>query len=107
MTILAQIATGIGLLSMAAWVYMAFYRGGFWKTDCRLPEHPRLQGRWPLVAVSVPARNEAAMLPLTLPSLLKQDYPGTFHVFVVDDNSDDSTAAMAGASPKWKTFRII
>jgi hopene-associated glycosyltransferase HpnB len=94
-TILAQIATGIGLLSMAAWVYMAFYRGGFWKTDCRLPEHPRLQGRWPRVAVIVPARNEAAMLPQTLLSLLKQDYPGTFHVFVVDDNSDDSTAETA------------
>jgi hopene-associated glycosyltransferase HpnB len=95
LTILGQIATGIGLLSLAAWVYMAFYRVGFWKTDSRLPEHPRLQGRWPRVAVIVPARNEAAMLPLTLPSLLKQDYPGTYHVFVVDDDSDDSTAAMA------------
>jgi hopene-associated glycosyltransferase HpnB len=94
-TILAQIATGVGLLSTAAWVYMAFYRGGFWKTSTFLPHHARLQGRWPRVAVIVPARNEAAMLPLTLPSLLKQDYPGTFHIFVVDDNSNDSTAAMA------------
>ena len=31
---------------------------------------------WPGVAVLVPARNEAAYLPLTLPALLGQDYPG-------------------------------
>src|ERR1700743_2138678 len=50
---------------------------------------------WPTVAAVVPARNEAESLPETLPSLLAQDYPGDFRVFVVDDNSDDGTGAIA------------
>lgn len=43
----------------------------------------------------VPARNEAGTLPLTLPLLLAQDYPGDLRVIVVDDRSDDGTAAAA------------
>jgi hopene-associated glycosyltransferase HpnB len=45
--------------------------------------------------VVVPARNEAATLPLTLPLLLAQDYPGHLRVVVVDDRSNDGTAAAA------------
>jgi hopene-associated glycosyltransferase HpnB len=43
----------------------------------------------------VPARNEAESLPVTLPALLAQDYPGDFRVYVVDDNSDDATGQVA------------
>jgi hopene-associated glycosyltransferase HpnB len=50
---------------------------------------------WPGVAAVVPARNEAQSLPVTLPALLAQDYPGDFRVFLVDDNSDDGTGAIA------------
>jgi hopene-associated glycosyltransferase HpnB len=50
---------------------------------------------WPPVAAVVPARNEAEALPGTLPTLLAQDYPGEFTVFLVDDNSDDSTGMIA------------
>ena len=50
---------------------------------------------WPAVAAVVPARNEAESLPVTLPGLLAQDYPGDFRVFLVDDNSDDGTGAIA------------
>ena len=49
-----------------------------------------------MVAV-VPARNEAAILPETLPTLLAQDYPGPFSVVLVDDASTDGTAAVAAA----------
>ncbi len=52
-------------------------------------------GAWPAVAVLVPARNEAATLPQTLPALLAQDYPGDWSVVLVDDRSDDGTAAVA------------
>jgi hopene-associated glycosyltransferase HpnB len=48
----------------------------------------------PRVAVVVPARDEAAVLPETLPSLLGQRYPD-FEVIVVDDASRDGTAALA------------
>jgi hopene-associated glycosyltransferase HpnB len=47
---------------------------------------------YPAVCVIVPARNEAEVLPKTLPALLRQSYPGRFRVVVVDDNSDDGTA---------------
>ena len=52
-------------------------------------------GAWPTVAVLVPARNEAATLPHTLPALLAQDYPGDWSVVLVDDRSHDGTAAVA------------
>jgi hopene-associated glycosyltransferase HpnB len=50
------------------------------------------------VAVLVPARNEAAALPATLPALLGQDYPGAWRVVLVDDRSSDGTAAAARAA---------
>ncbi len=50
---------------------------------------------WPPVTVVVPARNEAAYLPRTLPALLEQDYPAEWRVVVVDDRSDDGTAGVA------------
>jgi len=53
---------------------------------------------WPSVAVLVPARNEAATLPITLPALLAQAYRGPWRVVVVDDRSTDDTAAAALAA---------
>jgi hopene-associated glycosyltransferase HpnB len=47
--------------------------------------------------VLVPARNEAEVLPSTLPALLAQDYPGAWHLVLVDDRSTDGTAAAARA----------
>jgi len=47
------------------------------------------------VVAVVPARNEAAMLPVTLPALLGQDYPGALAVLVVDDGSTDGTDEVA------------
>ncbi len=43
----------------------------------------------------VPARDEASILPETLPALLAQDYPGRLTVLVVDDESSDGTAEVA------------
>jgi hopene-associated glycosyltransferase HpnB len=51
--------------------------------------------RWPRLAVVVPARNEAAQLPATLPALLAQEYPGEWEVILVDDRSTDGTAEQA------------
>lgn len=72
----------------------------FWLTDVRLPapgEAPDVEWPWPPVAVLVPARNEAATIPDTLPTLLSQDYPGPFAVYLVDDGSDDGTGDVARA----------
>jgi hopene-associated glycosyltransferase HpnB len=47
------------------------------------------------VAIVVPARDEAEVLPLSLPSLLAQKYPGRARVILVDDHSGDGTGALA------------
>ncbi len=97
------------MISAAAWTYLVAAHGGFWLTSQRLPR-ARVgtsaktssgtggqtgAAAWPAVAAVVPARNESESLPATLPGLLTQDYPGDLRVFLVDDNSDDGTAAVA------------
>ena len=86
--------TVLSALSLAAWLWLLFARGFFWRTDVGLParEEP---GVWPSVCVVVPARDEAAVLPASLPSLLAQDYPGRAEVFLIDDGSTDGTGERA------------
>ncbi|MEU9387565.1 glycosyltransferase, partial [Streptomyces sp. NPDC048279] len=84
----------IAAVSLAAWLWLLLCQGFFWRTDVRLPPRGR-PGRWPDVCVVVPARDEAAVLPLSLPSLLAQDYPGRAEVFLVDDGSTDGTGELA------------
>ncbi|MET8945138.1 glycosyltransferase [Streptomyces sp. NPDC004542] len=80
--------------SLAAWLWLLLCQGFFWRTDVRLP--PRRDPEvWPSVCVVVPARDEAAVLPASLPSLLAQDYPGRAEVFLVDDGSADGTGELA------------
>jgi hopene-associated glycosyltransferase HpnB len=43
----------------------------------------------------VPARNEADVIGQSVESLLRQDYPGSFRLVLVDDGSTDGTAATA------------
>jgi hopene-associated glycosyltransferase HpnB len=85
------------VVSAAAWVYLLAAHGGYWLTGQRLPAVDRepAADEWPAVAAVVPARNEADMLPVTLPALLGQDYPGEFRVVLVDDRSDDGTGEIA------------
>jgi hopene-associated glycosyltransferase HpnB len=95
------IAWLLAALAAAAWAYLLSAHGGFWRADLRLPSAPPAGGgpaRWPAVAAVIPARDEAAMLPVTLPGLLGQDYPGSFAVTLVDDGSTDGTAAAAAAA---------
>ncbi|MGW4022403.1 glycosyltransferase [Streptomyces sp. NPDC005009] len=80
--------------SLAAWWWLLFCQGFFWRTDVRLPPS-RDPGTWPPVCVVVPARDEAAVLPASLPSLLAQDYPGRAEVLLVDDGSTDGTGELA------------
>ncbi len=49
-----------------------------------------------MISIIVPARNEAGNLPACLSSLLAQQYPRhLFEIIVVDDHSEDDTAAVA------------
>jgi hopene-associated glycosyltransferase HpnB len=81
---------------VALWFYLLVARGGFWLASDR-DDRPDLPGPavWPPVTAVIPARDEAATLAHCLQSVLGQDYPGTLTVIVVDDNSEDRTAAVA------------
>ena len=86
-----------GFLPLAIWLYLLLCRGGFWllrerDTDAgrRSPPH------WPSVVAVVPARNEADVIQRSIGSLLAQDYPGDFHVMLVDDQSATT------APPIWR-----
>jgi len=88
-------------LSCAAWIALLFAHGFFWWLSPRLdrPVGGRTRGGSDRSVVAViPARNEADLLPKTLPTVLAQDYPGPFRVTLVDDRSDDGTADVACAS---------
>ena len=94
-----------------AWVYLVAAHGGFWRTSQRLPRVAAEPRAWPDVVTVVPARNEAAMLPVTLPTLLGQDYPGALTVLVVDDGSTDGTgdaaARIARSVQGHRALRVI
>lgn len=92
----------LGGASLAAWVYLAFFHGRFWRADQRLsgtpsPDVGASPNGVPSVVAVVPARDEAEVIERSIASLLDQDYPGPFSVVLVDDHSDDDTAARAHA----------
>src|SRR5262249_36696308 len=79
----------------AGWLGVLLHPARAWDLRPRDAEDHRDPPAWPEVCIVVPARNEAAVLPSTLPHLLAQDYPGAWRVVVVDDRSTDGTAAVA------------
>jgi hopene-associated glycosyltransferase HpnB len=87
-----------GFVPLTVWLYMAFGRDMFWlfrerDIDQRLPA----PARWPSVVAVVPARDEADVIARSLGSLIGQNYAGSFHIILVDDQSDDGTAIAARA----------
>lgn len=85
----------ITLLSLTIWLVLLFGRGWFWLARERDDTPMPLPSQWPSVVAIVPARNEADVIATSLGSVLKQDYPGHFHVILVDDQSADGTADIA------------
>jgi len=57
-----------------------------------LPHEP---GAWPRSSPSSRRGIEADVIERSALSLLRQDYPGDFHLVLVDDNSDDGTDKIA------------
>jgi 4,4'-diaponeurosporenoate glycosyltransferase len=78
------------------WVLLCFWLFGFWFL-WRVPLPGGHSRRGPVsrsVSVVIPARNEEANLGRLLESLKRQS-PGPMEVIVVDDQSEDGTAAVA------------
>jgi hopene-associated glycosyltransferase HpnB len=90
------IKLALSAIGLAAWLYLLTARGGFWRASIR-DETEVVPGLslWPSIAAVVPARNEAGVIPKSLPSLLNQDYPKPIQVILVDDQSDDGTGEAA------------
>lgn len=102
-----------GSLSLLAWAFLLLGRNRFWLTEESLD--PGTNGdkpkSWPAICAIIPARNEAEILPETLPSVLTQDYPGKLKFYLVDDHSEDGTGAkareLAEATGQEDRFRVI
>jgi hopene-associated glycosyltransferase HpnB len=88
---IVEYAAGVSLL---LWILLLFTRGRFWRIEeakfpsLRTPAPPR-------VAIVVAARDEAQVVGTAVSSLLRQDYPGVFQVFLSDDGSTDGTSEVA------------
>lgn len=91
--------TALLLLSLLIWLFLILAWGQFWRCDQQLPAaldpNPFGTNPAPPIAVVIPARNEAEGIGTCVTSLLTQDYPGSVQIIVVDDQSEDGTAAVA------------
>jgi hopene-associated glycosyltransferase HpnB len=87
----------MAFLALGVWLYLIFAHGKFWQSAPELP--PATPPQFPDVDIIVPARDEAGTIGPVIGSLLAQDYSGNYRVILVDDNSTDGTAALAGDAP--------
>jgi hopene-associated glycosyltransferase HpnB len=85
----------VAVIAVLLWIYLIAARGQFWTASIRDVAWPPAPANWPSVAVVIPARNEASCIGASVRSLLSQDYQGPLSVIVVDDDSNDKTAAVA------------
>ena len=91
-----MIALGIGAVSLLIWLGLA--ATGFWRTDINDAHARKAEPAiWPSVVAVVPARNEADVIAHSIGSLARQEYPGSFSILLIDDNSDDGTADIVRA----------
>jgi len=99
----------IALAALAAWAYTLFARGMFWMARERddVDQPTATPTSWPDVVAVIPARNEADVIARTIGHLLAQDYPGDFRIVLVDDNSNDGTAAAARALDDHARLTVI
>src|SRR5579862_1247898 len=82
-----------GALCAGIWLYLALFRGAFWRLRERLETAEPLRDT--SVTAVIPARNEASFAGLAVTSLRLQAAGEPLRVIVADDESTDETAARA------------
>jgi len=85
----------IATLSLIIWIFLLLFWGQFWRADQRLELNKIDLPSYPSICAIIPARNEADVLPVSLKSLLNQDYSGQFSIILIDDQSTDKTGEVA------------
>lgn len=93
----------ITLLALLIWLYLFWGHGRFWLSAPQLP--PAAPVEFPDVDIIVPARDEAETIGPAIASLLAQDYAGALRITLIDDDSTDATAALAGEAPNLLVIR--
>lgn len=98
-----------GFLTTGIWLYLALFRGNFWKLRERLSlSRPASDHK---VTAVIPARDERDLIGRAVASLHAQHFPGRLRVVVADDESSDGTGAASKADlvvrvsprpPEWK-----
>jgi len=91
-----MIGAWLAWIAFFAWVWMFTQRGRFWVIEP--PRASPSPTQWPIVVAMIPARDEAPTIGPCVASLRAQDYPGTLHIMVVDDQSSDGTGDIARAA---------
>ena len=61
--------------ALVIWLYLALFRGGFWRADQRLSDRIDEPSHWPKIAAVIPARDEAETIARAVRSIAGQDYP--------------------------------
>jgi hopene-associated glycosyltransferase HpnB len=85
----------IATLLLMIWIFLLLFWGQFWRADQRLELNNIDLPSYPSICAIIPARNEADVLPVSLKSLLNQDYSGQFSIILIDDQSTDKTGEVA------------
>ncbi|HSU43145.1 MAG TPA: glycosyltransferase [Casimicrobiaceae bacterium] len=100
---IAELSTRIGaplaLLGIGGIALVPGFMNAFLIASLMLDRRPPRSkpSRYPAVSILIAAYNEQASIADTLRSINNQDYPGAFEVFVIDDGSQDRTAAIVDA----------
>lgn len=84
----------LAAIPVLIWVYLLIGRGGFWRIQKNLAPRDFEPASGRRVVAVIPARNEAAVIGEALRSLRGQ----SDEIIVVDDGSEDATAAAAKAA---------
>ncbi len=91
-----------GVATIGIWLYLLLARRAEWR-EVPIPE---LQSA-PRVAIVIPARNEERTVAAAVGSLARQEYPGEFHIVLVDDESTDRTVECARAAASVAQLTVV
>ncbi|HWC95917.1 MAG TPA: glycosyltransferase [Candidatus Sulfopaludibacter sp.] len=97
----------VAAAALGIWLYLTFGRGSFWLEFLRKSPPAGPLARHPSIVAVIPARNEAPFVGKAIESLCNQNYPGDFHIVLVDDGSDDGTADAARAAAPTRILTVI